>query len=261
MGKPLKNPPVYFTLVQVRFNELLKLPEYLPTVQECFRKLGYPAFFKHTAYTVQVTMQDGQAVPHPEQRDQYTFGNLEQTHSFVLNTDALTFQSTNYGTFESFSKSFLEGLSRLNEILELDFTVRVGLRYLDFVLPKAGEALGIYLAHEALGLGATLGGTPLHSYAETLREIGSSKLLARVVIQDDGSLFPPDLMPRDLVINERFVNAQGQQHAILDTDAFFADRQLFSLDDVRERLNGLHDIVSQSFTSITTDHARAVWDE
>lgn len=30
MGEPLKNPPVYFTVAQVRFNMLLKLADYLP---------------------------------------------------------------------------------------------------------------------------------------------------------------------------------------------------------------------------------------
>lgn len=260
MGKPLKSPPVYFTLVQVRYNELLKLPDYLPSIQESFRKLGYPAFAKNMAYTLHMTMQDGQAVPHPQQREQYTFSNVGQTHSFVLNTDALTFQSTNYGTFEVFSNSFLSGLSLLNEAVGLDFTDRLGLRYLDYVSPKSGEMLGDYLVNEALGLGGGLGGTALHSYAETLRAIDDSRLLARVVIQDDGSLFPPDLMPVDLVVDQRFTNSQGQ-HAILDTDAFFAGRALFSMDELRSRLVGLHTIVSDSFKSMTTDYARSAWDE
>ena len=260
MGKPLKSPPVYFTLVQVRYNQLLKLPDYLPAVQERFRKLGFPAFSKNIAYTLHMTMQDGQAVPHPQQREQYTFGNVEQTHSFVLNTDALTFQSTNYGTFEAFSNSFLSGLSLLDDAVGLDFTERVGLRYLDYVSPKAGERLGDYLVNEALGLGGGLGGTALHSYAETLRAIDDSRLLARVVIQDDGPLFPPDLMPIDLVVGQRFTSSQGQ-HAILDTDAFFAGRALFSMDELGGRLVNLHEMVSDSFKSMTTDYARSAWDK
>lgn len=42
MGKPLKNPPVYFTVVQVRFNAVLNLREkYLPEIQDGLRKMGY----------------------------------------------------------------------------------------------------------------------------------------------------------------------------------------------------------------------------
>ena len=33
MGTPLKNPPVYFTVAQVRFNPILKLAEFLPAIQ------------------------------------------------------------------------------------------------------------------------------------------------------------------------------------------------------------------------------------
>lgn len=260
MGKPLKNPPVYFTVAQVRFNMLLKLADYLPSIQEGLRKAGFPAFTHHTTMALQFSIQEGKPVPQPVSQDQYLFANSEQTHCFVLGQDTLTFQSTNYGTFEVFSKAFLKGLELVHEVVTLDFTDRVGLRYLDQVSPKAGESLESYIVPEAQGIGARLGGEPMHSLSETLIAFGRVKLLARSVVQDKGLAFPPDLFPQEMQVQTRFAQVTGR-HAILDTDGFVEGRELFSLTEVQTRLQEIHDVIGSAFKSTVTDHALATWDE
>lgn len=260
MGTPLKNPPVYFTVAQVRFNPLLKLADYLPSIQEGLRKAGYPAFTAHSTIALQFMVQGGQTVPQPVPREQFLFANVEQTHCFVLSSDALTFQSTNYGTYELFSEAFLKGLALVHEVVTFDFTDRVGLRYLDHVFPKAGDSLSLYLAPEVQGLSVRLGGQSVHSYSEALNVVGDVKLRARVVIQDGGLAFPPDLLPQGMAVQARFAQAQGM-HAILDTDGFVEGRKLFSLDDVGHHLQDIHEVIGDAFRATVTDHARAVWSE
>lgn len=260
MGTPLKNPPVYFTVTQVRFNTLLKLADYLPSIQEGLRKAGYPAFSTQNNIAVQFVVQDGQTVPLPVAREQFLFANSEQTHSFVLGADSLTFQSTNYGTYELFSSAFLMGLELVHEVVTLDFTERVGLRYLDRVFPNAGDDLGLYLVPEVRGLGARLGGVAVHSYAEAFNLVGDVRLRARVVIQDGALAFPPDLLPHGMAPQSRFTQAEGL-HAILDTDGFVEGRQLFSLGTVSQQLQSIHDVIGAAFRATVTDHALAVWNE
>jgi uncharacterized protein (TIGR04255 family) len=260
MGPPLKHPPVYFTVAQVRFNALLKLPDYLPSIQENLRKAGYPAFSTHSSIAVQLVIQDAQAFPQPVAREQFLFANTEQTHSFVLSADALTFQSTNYGTYDQFSAAFLKGLALVHGIVTLDFTERVGLRYLDHVAPTADDTLDQYLAPEVRGLSAHLGGTSVHSYAEALNRLGEVQLRARVVIQDGGLAFPPDLLPQGMALQQRFAQAEGP-HAVLDTDGFVEGRQLFSLETVGRQLQTIHEVIGAAFRATVTDHARTVWNE
>lgn len=260
MGKPLKNPPVYFTVAQARFNVLLKLADYLPSIQESLRRAGYPAFTHHSATALQVNLQDGQPVPQTVPYEQYLFANVEQTHCFVLSSEALTFQSTNYGTFESFSEDFLKGLSLVHEVVTLAFTDRVGLRYLDHIVPKEDEALELYLVPQVQGVGARLGGQPLHSYSETLCAFGDVLLRSRVLIQDGGLMFPPDLLPQGMAVQARFLATQGK-HAVLDTDGYIQGRQLFELDEVGRQLHGIHEVIGAAFVATVTDHARNIWDE
>lgn len=261
MGMPLKNPPVYFTVTQVRFNTLLKLVDYLPSIQEGLRKAGFPAFSTHSSVAIQVVVQqDGQPAPQAVSREQFLFANAEQTHSFVLSNDALTFQSTDYGTYEKFSETFLKGLALVHEVVALDFTERVGLRYLDHIYPRVGDDLGKYLAPQVRGLSAHLGGTSIHSYAESFNRLGEVQLRVRVVIREGGLAFPPDLFPQGMVLQDRFVQATGL-HAVLDTDGFVEGRLLFSLDAVSQQLAVIHDVIGTAFRATVTDHARVVWNE
>ena len=260
MGNPLKNPPVYFTVAQARFNALLNLAEYLPSIQDAMRKAGFPDFMPRKTLVLQVSMQEGQAVPSPATHESFLFGTADKTHCFVLSAEALTLQSTKYGTFEHFSAMFLEGLKRVHQVVHLDYTERVGLRYLDYVAPMGKDSLVQYLASEVIGLGERLGGNPVHSFSETLNVVGEVRLLTRVVIQSGALSFPPDLQPESMAVDSRFLAHTGH-HAVLDTDGSVEGREIFSTEIVGQHLNAIHKVIGGAFRATVTDHAFKVWSE
>jgi len=260
MGTPLKSPPVYFTLVQVRFNSILKLAEYLPSVQDEMRKSGFPDFVTRKEMVLQLTQQDGQTIPTPMTTERFFFGTADKKHSFALGTDFLSLQSTEYGTYEEFSAMFLRGLALVHQIVQLDFTERVGLRYLDHVAPKDHDDLDKYLATEVRGLSSRLKGKPLHSFTETLHEVGDVQLVSRVVIQDGGLSFPPDVQPGAMELNPRFLSYTGR-HAVIDTDGSIGGRAVFEADGINKKLNAIHDVISIAFRAVVTEHAYSVWNE
>ena len=258
MGNPLKKPPVYFTLAQVRFNTILKIRDFVPSVQEGMRKAGFPVFSKRQTFMLQIG-PDNPEGPQPAPPEQYFFSNAAKTHSFLLDVASLTLQSTQYGTYENFSKRFLEGLALANDVIALDYTERVGLRYLDHVAPKKGDTLEQYLAPEVQGLAQRLNGVPVHSYIEALNAIGGTQLRTRIFITKGGLAFPPDLQPDGLLIEPRFSEEDGL-HATVDTDGFVQERKAFSLDGIREDFAAIHDAVNDAFYTIVTDYAREAWD-
>jgi uncharacterized protein (TIGR04255 family) len=260
MGTPLKSPPVYFALAQVQFNPILKLPEYLPAIQEGFRKIGFPDYTAQKMFAFHITVQNGQAVPAPAVIDRFAFRNAEMTQSFLLGSDKLIFQSTDYGRFEAFSGHLLQGLGILHEILHLDFTERVGLRYLDQVAPHGNDQLSDYLVPEVLGVSGRLGGKALRSFSEALNEFDNIKLLSRVIIQEGGLGFPPDLAPNNMIVAKRFQEYTGL-HAILDNDGFVEGRETYSADALQKHLNSIHDVLDTAFRKTATPHAFAVWEQ
>lgn len=263
MGTPLKNPPVYLTLAQVRFNPVLKLANFLPGIQEDFRHVGYPDFETQRGISFQLLAQDNkvsaQPVPQPIPQERYLFGNAEKTHMFILESQSLTIQSTNYGHFESFSECFLVGLDIVHRSVGLAYTERIGLRYLDRAMPQPGETVDQYLVDPVQGLKSKLGGRPVYSYTEAMNEIGSIKLVSRVAIQEGPLAFPPDLQPGNMVVDKKFLSYVGPS-AILDNDGFIEGRESFSNKNVFDHLDTIHKVIGAAFRVTVTPHALAAWD-
>ncbi|MEQ9107798.1 MAG: TIGR04255 family protein [Limnobacter sp.] len=261
MSAPLKTPPVFFTLCQVRFNKLLTLADYLPKIQEAFRKAGYPAYSVN--YMVVFQMIAGQSgnpenQPVPVTQETYHFGNLKKTHSFVLDAQKLTLQSTMYGCFEDFSSEFMKGMTILNDILDLSFFERIGLRYLDRVIPKYNDSIAQYLVDQVQGVLPVLKGEGIFTYAESMIQKDGVKLCARVLTQNGELAFPPDIQPVDMAIEPRFVAYRGIS-AVLDNDGFIEQREEFYLPAIETHLVKIHEVISQAFKATVTQYALEVW--
>ncbi len=191
--------------------------------------------------------------------ERYSFSNLDNTMNFLLEESSLAFQATEYHTFEVFAGHLLQGLELLDKTVGLSFIERIGVRYLDAVMPREGETLGQYLIPEVMGLYGRLRGQTQHSFSETLTEGEDGLVVSRTVIQQGRIGFPPDLAQlMTLKVDQRFEQFTGT-HAIIDTDAFFAERIPFDLAEAKRKLKMLHDRTYKSFRETVTDHAITVW--
>lgn len=263
MGAKMGNAPVYFTVAQVRFNAILSLESYLPAIQDRMRAEHFPDYRREVFQRLTIPFggndADQAATPTVLPQSRFTFGDIDGTSSFILENNTLSFQTTEYDTFKTFSKNLLNGLSILHEALRLDFTERVGLRYLDAVLPNTkAESLSDYLAPEVLGLSQKLDGQIAHSMSETVSLNIAGQLVSRVIIQNGRVGLPPELSALAPKVNSRFTQREGL-HAILDTDAFYEQREGFNLSGLEARLSALHDETLNSFKVTVTPHAIEAW--
>jgi uncharacterized protein (TIGR04255 family) len=264
MGKMMKNAPVYFTIGQVRYNPVLSLVNYLPIIQEHFRKSGFPDFKKGITMAFNLTpfLNDKSAEGQPPTTtpvERYSFSNLDNTENFLLEQSALAFQTTEYENFDIFADLLIEKLDLLHKTVGLSFVERIGVRYLDAVMPQGSETLNSYLIPEVMGLYGKLKGQGQHSFSETQTQGDEGSVISRTVIQQGQIGFPPDLLQlMNLKVASRFTQFSGT-HAVIDTDAFLVQRIPFDLADVRKRLHTLHKRIDQSFYATVTEHALASW--
>jgi len=192
--------------------------------------------------------------------DQFLFGNAGKTHRFILNSNALTLQTTRYGRFEDFSAKFLSALEMVHDIAQLDFTDLVGLRYFDYVAPRSNDRIEQYVVPGVRGSNAPFNGKVTYSFSETFSQVDHVRLRSRVLIQDGPLVLPLDTMSDGLDVDQRFLGRSGW-HATLDTDGFVDRRIEFSTDAVRENLRVIHSAISAAFKSVVTDHALKIWNE
>ena len=189
----------------------------------------------------------------------YVFGDIAGCTAFLLEPNALTLQTTSYDTFETFSKSLIKALEILHTVLRLDFVERIGLRYLDAILPSTeGQNLSDFLVPAVLGHAMRGHGQLLHSISETMVMTSAGQLVSRVIVRNGQVGLPMELSGVALTIAPRFTQRHGL-HAIIDTDASFIHRDQFELSKVEGRMTALHDEIVASFKATVTDQAWESW--
>ncbi|MBD2298817.1 TIGR04255 family protein [Nostoc sp. FACHB-87] len=251
--------PVFYTLAQVQFNPITQMSDYVAHLQERLRRSGFPDFRDENQVELEIrrldeSQPDVRHIPHRR----WSFTNTECTEGYVLLSNALVFHTTRYETFADFLNKTISGLSLVHEIVELAYVERIGLRYLDAVVPMDNDTLQQYLSPSLLGFSPSLQGSLNHSFTETVTTIGSGNLVARALITDGGLALSPDLMLLQLKLKPRFTEINGR-NAVLDTDYFVVRRDSFDLKEIEDQLLKAHDIIANAFNVSVTEYAREKW--
>jgi uncharacterized protein (TIGR04255 family) len=263
MGTKMSNAPVFYALAQVRFNTIALLDQYVPKIQDTFRKAGYPDFQKMVVASISVSAGAGDnQIPAFQQQVRYQFLNEGKTAGFVVDPAGITFQTTDYDTFAPFSAALFVGVRIMHSTLELSYSERIGMRMLDAVTPREGEKLSKYLTPSVLGLTEELGEeTLIHSISETRTQRGKAILVSRAIIQkqtEKGVSFAQELHPVPIEVAPKFKEVTGI-YGIIDTDCWVEERTKFQPDSLEKTLGSLHDEINVSFAHMVTPHALDVW--
>lgn len=265
MNEKMSNAPVYYVIAQVRHNPILSLGTYASEIQERMRKAGYPGYKLGKTQVMRLMMQPDESAqmqsPITEIAERHTFLSMDGTRGFIVDQGSFSFHTTEYDVFSAFSRDFFAGLEIVHQCLILDYSDRVGIRYLDAVVPVNGELeLTKYLVPGVLGLAGYLPDeAPITmSASETHIQMTDASLVSRILIQSGSLGVPMDLAANGLQVPERFQKVNGL-HAIIDTDASQDARKPFDLDELRMRLDTLHTRIRMAFDASVTDYARQIW--
>lgn len=260
MTVKMKNAPVYYALARAQFNPIIAMEKYVGDIQDELRHKGYTLFERHENTQLQL----GQTEPQVNRTVSWLINKEDKTAGFILNTLSLTFHTTHYVTKQEFIPELLDGLNIVNKIVELDHINRLGLRYLDAVLPSDSENVNQYLIDQLHGMNFNSKQLD-YSYHESVFQtecqplIATGKLIARIIQLTSILGYPPGLSPHGLVPMVRFALKQPCSHAIIDTDHFVEGKIPLEFKKISQQLFSLHDALKKAFEAITTDHAKNVW--
>jgi len=263
------NPPLYYVVAQVRFNAVLTLDQYVPSIQDSFRKAGFPDFQKRFIAALNFNFAGSLSPDQPVSAvaaplAQYAFTDESGRAGFVLEHAALAYQTTCYDTFEPFLQEMMRGLEVVHKNAELSFVERIGIRFLDAVLPGPGEKLEQYLSERVLGLVGKFENRQLvQSICETRTLSDKADLTSRAVIwnqAETGSVAqPPDLGISFVKIQDKFSEVRGV-YGIIDTDSSYSKREKFDLREIEKVFVSLHSALRMSFDLMVTPYARKMWE-
>src|SRR5574344_2105505 len=129
--------PVYYALAQAQFNPVAAMAKYVDEIQDILRREGYTLFEPQEITQLQFVGAAGQAPTNPElmKVTNWLISRADRTAGFILGASSLAYHTTHYETRHEFLPELAQGLQAVHKVVFLDHIARLGLRYLDAVIP------------------------------------------------------------------------------------------------------------------------------
>ena len=251
----LSKAPVVYVLAQIRFSAVLKMAEYIPAIQEVLRG-NYPRYEQQQAAMLQIGGQGIAATPQVAKR--WVFEDKAQRCGFIIDQSSLVFHTSDYVDFPHFRDRLLEGVAIVQNIVNTPLIERVGLRYIDLIMPTDDEPIEHYMKPELVGF--SLG--PLGLKNEINQQLVNARteagqLWIRFTKAMHASPLPPDL--GSVALQLKHTPSDDIESAIMDTDHFTEKSMDFDLEQLAAVIDALQVPIGDVFKAAITDHAVKQW--
>jgi uncharacterized protein (TIGR04255 family) len=251
----LSKSPLIYVLAQVRIGAVLKMADHVPQIQERLRKTGYPLYRASEIQEVRF----GLGQPELKTTPRWYFDAGDRSTGFLLQADSVVFHTSVYDTSEVFFAALSQGLGIVHEVVGVEVAERLGLRYVDAFQADPGHRLAEYFRTGISGItldeiGATQPRLLINLVADT--QVGG-KLVIRLGQNTGPGFLPPDLHPLELTLTKPF--APNEEIAVLDYDHFIERVVPFSVQEIVDTFDALHQVTSGAFRKTVSEFALQSW--
>lgn len=260
----LSKQPLVLVLCQVRFSPIKQMAEYIPAIQEEFRRHEFPIERHRDLQQLRI---DAQGVPHVASRPAWEFRTKDEEWAILVLEDSVVLQTTSYKGWENFALRLETALRCVFSKTEHDkygLIHRLGLRYVDLVQPQEGKDYRFYLKPGFHGV-TEEAFEPRSSHRLHVESLGKmrvneveSTMVVRVLQSDEGFDFPPDL--RENVPKHQPKSRVGELVTFVDMDHFIEGNFDINLEWIKKCLWRMHDHLIETFHEyVVTKEAIEVW--
>lgn len=255
LGYRLSRPPLVYVLCQIRFSPVVSVSDFVPAIQGKLRR-EYPRFSPEVLNLIKFSESGGAietAVGH-----RWLFENKARDAGFVLTQDSLVYHTTAYVDFSHFTEALEGGLSIAKEILDIALFDRIGLRYIDYIVPSGDRPLSSYVNPGLCGFEVAEEEVKTVGQKHEARMVTAiGELVLKYIQGNHRSMLPDDLTPLSLQLGREA--ATDRQTAILDIDHYRAVSDDFAVSEILRVLECLHDGTSQFFEAAVSEEAIEEW--
>jgi uncharacterized protein (TIGR04255 family) len=259
-----KNAPLAYVLAEVRTEQLSDLKTYQPDLAAAFRS-QFP--IQRVLVTARIVATSGGAPTiEPSQENAWEFASPDNHVALILRPHGFVLHATTYKDHTDFLGRFHDALKTIAAKVPSVFVNRLGLRYIDFIIPRKDEKPESYVdsrLNPQLDIGIAHG-TPT-AMSLTAYPMSNGRLTLRYIRGSGKPELPPELAKNALEKSPLMkVENIAQTHptAIIDIDRIreFTKREPLEPTVVRQEFQGMRDEISEIFKNhIATKHALKVW--
>jgi uncharacterized protein (TIGR04255 family) len=258
----MANAPLALVLAQLRFSPYLSIGSAMPSIQDALRK-SYPVFRKSQIQTLE--FGPGPSAPNVTTVERFNFVDADNREGFITQQDSLVFAATRYRTFDDFAAKHRAVLECFERLVPDLFVERLGLRYVDVVVPQMGERPEQYVVEGLQGCHVeSIAPVAFQSQYVANWKLSDGAMKFRFVNGVRKPFMPPDLQPIELDPAEVIAKAieaskQGTPIGLLDFDRVRDHRGTFKAAKVLDDFAAMHGDASQAFKRAMSSLARMVW--
>lgn len=264
MTQPIwKNPPLYYSLAQLVFNDIPSLEQYIPKIAEHMTSQKFTDYQQVEIDSVQFSVvQGGEAKLRSSKKQQWNFFNKSKKSVFCLSTNTLIFATVEYQGRDHFAKEIIDGIAAINKIAKLDFIDKIGVRHIDLLIPSSGKTPLDYINSQLHGVQVD-SLKRVNQTTESVYTINEKQwVVCRTMLRafSEGIIDPESFMGLiPLNVNTKFNIASTQEIICLDIDAFIQERMDFDLDVIKSNLTNLRISMEPIFINSVSNMALEQW--
>lgn len=263
---PLSKQPLALVLIQIRYTPIINIVSSINNIQELLRK-DFPQFEPVDNISVVLT-PDGIK---QENVKLWSFTSISGFESILIDQNQITFQVTDYNSFECFFERFNSILQILDKQLNLSksgYIIRYGLRYVDQIIPlNETDSIDSYLNKNFV--------LEQPDVFKNQNKICNNSVTGQIELCDNrigsmsittiqgqkGMVLPPDLMARAPVLKKQVAD---KLIGLIDMDASFISStgpEKYEESLVKQTFYKLHDrIIDAFFKSVISEEGKKKWE-
>jgi len=255
-----RNPPLAYVVAEVRFSPYLTIDRHVPEFQADIRK-QFPRTQEANILRFEFTNNQPGAV----QDKAWRFFTESQRIGIDLSARAMALHATEYKNFETFRETVALMLKTAEKTFPDLLVEQLGLRYIDYILPKKNESVSDYLVESLRGLQPV--GAPQMDQAYFIAHypFNNGGVNIRVVPRlASGIHLPPNFGPIEVALGDIMVEAQRRAQSqeligCIDTDRLLPIGRKLVAEELADAFTSMHNDVSLFFNGAISKKAKEIW--
>jgi len=255
-----RNPPLAYVVAEIRLSPFYQLERHVPEFQAEVR-----AQFPRTREGHVLRLEMSSDAPTPVTEKVWRFFSENQRMGIDLSTRTLSLHVTEYRSFDTFCESLRLVIMAAGKTIPDLFVEQLGLRYIDYILPKEGEKTFDYVVKSVHGFVPPGASAPTEVYwIASFPFVKGAVNLKVLPVLAAGSSQPPNFGPLDLAPAEPQLKAieraqKKEPIGCIDTDRIVPVGKRFDAEELVALFSTMHTDVSETFKSAISDKAKDEW--
>ncbi len=258
-------PPLLHVIAQVQFGSIEAMEKYAPEIQDVLRKkfpLSEKTALQHISVIQdQITQQQKSEI---QNIPLWIYSDPQKGSGYVLAQSALSFHASIYEGHEWLFDNLFDGMEVVNRIVDPRIITRIGLRYVNVLLPEEGETLSSYLAEGLRGINS--GFAVRQAVTEHIFDYNSGspyfaiKTMRAKTSKVTGAIsFPADISPWGLDINPAYSGTTLPEYMLLDIDHFSFGASPLDLPEIRRQMEAMHAQTKTMLLDMVSEKTHQLW--